>query len=249
MRLSHAVRVGAWVLVGLNVLMAVGTIAIFARMSPAIEVILDRNERSLQACEEMLTTLSMVSTKRPFTPKEIQSFRASFEDAQANITENQEPKPLQQLAFQENKLYQGDRNARITSIKAIIDLAQINRKAMFAADRHAQQLGTTGGWGVTFMALSAFLVGVIFIRNLSQRVVAPLEEIHTVLQANRNGETLRRCSGVHLAQDVATIYANLNALLDEKRASEYTPPFPPLPDGIQESAVNVATNNQTDKST
>ena len=37
-------------------------IAIFSRMAPAIEVILDRNGRTLQACEEMLATLALVET-------------------------------------------------------------------------------------------------------------------------------------------------------------------------------------------
>nr|WP_320012672.1 hypothetical protein [uncultured Desulfobulbus sp.] len=222
MRLSHAIRVGAWVLVALNILMAIGTIAIFGRMSPAIEVILDRNERSLQACEGMLTTLALTGTGKSLSQEEQQTFHAYLENAQANITENLEPEPLQRLTSNENKLFQGDRQAREASIQAIGNLAEINRAAMLAADRHAQQLGRTGGWGVTFMALSAFLVGLIFIRSLSRRVVTPLEEMHNVLQANRNGETLRRCSGVDLPQDVATIFANLNAVLDAQRTSENT---------------------------
>ena len=49
MRLAQAVRVGAWILVGLNLLMAVGAIGIFNRMAPAIAVIIERNERSINA--------------------------------------------------------------------------------------------------------------------------------------------------------------------------------------------------------
>ena len=222
MRLAHAVRVGSWVLVGLNLLMAVGTIAIFSRMAPAIEVILDRNGRTLQACEDMLATLATVENGKHFSKAQEQAFYDAFLRAKKNITEEQEPVPLARIEENLQPLFLGDPLIRHRSVEAIIKLSQINRTAMIVADQHAQHLGRTGAWGVAFMALSAFLAGVIFIRSLTRRVVTPLEEIHTVINANRIGDTLRRCTGIDLAQDVAAVLTGLNEILDQQAT---TPQF------------------------
>ena len=42
MRLAQAVRVGAWLLVGLNLLMALGAIWILMRMAPAMSGIIEQ---------------------------------------------------------------------------------------------------------------------------------------------------------------------------------------------------------------
>lgn len=215
MRLAHAVRVGSWVLVGLNLLMAVGTIAVFSRMAPAIAVILDRNERTLQACEDMLAILAEVGDGNRFPPTEEQAFRKAYNRARDNVTEDQEPVALEQIEQHLQPLFAGDRSVRRQSVAAILHLGKINRDAMTVADQHAQNLGRNGAWGVAFMAISAFLAGVVFIRSLTRRVVTPLEEIHTVINAHRNGETMRRCTGVDLAQDVAAVFAGLNEILDQ----------------------------------
>jgi hypothetical protein len=68
------------------------------------------------------------------------------------------------------------------------------------------------------MALSVFLAGVIFIRSLTRRVVQPLEEIHTVIIAHRNGDTMRRCTGADLSQDVAAVFTGINELFDQCQA-------------------------------
>ncbi|MGD9950327.1 MAG: hypothetical protein AB7U29_17885 [Desulfobulbus sp.] len=245
MRLAHAVRVGAWVLVGLNLLMAVGTIAVFSRMAPAIAVILDRNERTLQACEDMLAMLAVVGDGSRFSPSEEQEFRGAFIRAKDNITEDQEPVPLAQIEGNLQPLFAGDRKIRRQSVNAIIKLGQINRNAMTVADQHAQHLGRNGAWGVAFMAISAFLAGVVFIRSLTRRVVTPLEEIHTVINANRNGDTMRRCTGVNLVQDVAAVFTGINEILDQHTTASHfasgsqmmPPQLETLPQAIGEEAV------------
>jgi len=216
MRLAHAVRIGSWVLVGLNLLMAVGTIAIFSRMAPAIEVILDRNGRTLQACEDMLATLAVVENGSRFSAMQEHAFRDAFLRAKENITEDQEPVALARIEKNLQPLLSGNHHIRRQSVESIIQLGQINRTAMIVADQHAQHLGRTGAWGVAFMAISTFLAGVIFIRSLTRRVVTPLEEIHTVVNANRNGDTMRRCTGIDLAQDVAAVFTGINEILDQQ---------------------------------
>jgi hypothetical protein len=218
MRLAQAVRVGSWFLVGLNLLMAVGTIAIFTRMAPAIALIIERNERSLKACEDMLALMAVTGIGSPFSVEQARIFQTAFDRAKANVTEPQEPEILKRMEPTLPPLFQGDAAVRREVVKAAVQLGKINRDAMTLADRRAQQLGRAGAWGVVFMALSAFLTGVIFIRSLTRRVVTPLEEIHTVIIAHRNGETMRRCTGADLSQDVVAVFTGINELLDHCQA-------------------------------
>lgn len=221
MRLVQAVRVGAWFLVGLNLLMAIGAITILGRMTPAIAVIIERNERSLQACQDMLAVLA-VNGGGAFTSEQQLRFRTAYTRAKTNITEAQEPAALERIESALPALFRGDVEARQHSVASIIDLATINRNAMVAADQRAQQLGHTGAWGVAFMAMTAFFSGVVFIRSLTRRVVKPLEEIHTVIIAHRNGETMRRCTGTDLAQDVRAVFTGINEFLDQYQGQEFS---------------------------
>lgn len=218
MRLAQAVRVGSWFLVGLNLLMAVGTIAIFSRMAPAIAVIIERNERSLKSCEDMLALMAIIGSGSPFSPEQARLFQAAYDRAKANVTEPQEPEILKRMEPILPPLFQGAGTVRKEVVEAVVLLGKINRDAMTLADHRAQQLGRAGAWGVVFMALSVFLAGVIFIRNLTGRVVKPLEEIHAVIIAHRNGDTMRRCTGSELSQDVVAVFTGINELFDQCQA-------------------------------
>jgi methyl-accepting chemotaxis protein len=218
MRLAQAVRVGSWLLVGLNLLMAVGTIAIFTRMAPAIATIIEHNERTLKACEDMLAVMAVTGAGSPFSHEQARIFQTAFDRAKANITEPQEPEILKRMEPTLPPLFQGDTEIRKEVVEATVQLGKINRDAMTIADQRAQQLGRAGAWGVVFMALTAFLAGVIFIRKITRRVVTPLEEIHTVIIAHRNGETMRRCTGTDLSQDVVAVFTGINDLLDQCQA-------------------------------
>lgn len=218
MRLALAVRVGAWFLVGLNLLMAVGTIGIFTRMAPAIAIIIERNDRSLKACEDMLAIMATTGIGSPFSLEQERIFQTAFDRAKANVTEPQEPEILKRMEPTLPPLFGGDAAVRKEVVEAAVQLGKINRDAMTIADQRAQQLGRAGAWGVVFMALSAFLAGVIFIRSLTRRVVTPLEEIHTVIIAHRNGDNMRRCTGADLSQDVAAVFTGINDLLDQCQA-------------------------------
>lgn len=215
MRLAQAVRIGSWFLVSINLLMAVGTIAIFTRMAPAIALIIERNERSLKACEDMLAIMAVTGAGTPFTPEQARLFQTAFSRAQTNITEPQEPAILKRMEPTLPPLFAGDGAVRQEVVEAAVHLGKINRDAMAIADHRAQQLGHAGAWGVVFMALSAFLVGLIFIRSLTRRVVRPLEEIHAVIIAHRNGERMRRCTGADLSQDVVAVFTGINDLIDQ----------------------------------
>jgi hypothetical protein len=220
MRLAQAVRVGAWLLIGINLLMAVGTIGIFTRMAPAIAVIIEHNDRSLKACEEMLAVLAVNGTGTSLSAEPARVFRSAFGRVKSNITEPEEPRILDKIEPRLEALLKGETASREAVVADVLELGRINREAMAAADRRAQQLGRAGAWGVVFMALSAFMAGVIFIRNLTRRVVLPLQEIHDVIAAQRNGETMRRCVAADLSQDVAVVFTGINELIDRCRELE-----------------------------
>ena len=50
---AQSVRLGAWLLILLNLLMALGAIWVLMRMTPAIEEILSRNGQSLEMVERL----------------------------------------------------------------------------------------------------------------------------------------------------------------------------------------------------
>jgi hypothetical protein len=214
MRIAQSIRIGVWLLIGLNLFMALGSIWIFMRMAPAIEVIIDRNERSLQACEEMLASLAMI-TGDPAADQALKStFATALKRAQDNITETKEPVALKAINADFSDAFTGKITAQQNTISAIILLGKINREAMIMADLRAKQFGYAGAWGIVFMAICVFFAGMLFKRGLSKSLIKPLEEIHAVISAHRNGDTMRRCTGSDLPRDVKTVFNGLNDYFD-----------------------------------
>lgn len=220
MRLARAVRVGSWVLIGLNLLMAVGAIGVFSRMGPAIASIIERNERTIKACVDMLAIMADTGAEIAFSEEERQQFLEAFQRARINVTEPQEPEILDRMEGMLPETFQGDPVVRKAMVAETLHLARINREAIYTADHKAKQLGRAGAWGVVFMALTIFLAGVIYVHSLTARVVKPLEEIHTVIIAHRNGETMRRCTGADLPQDVVAVFTGINEVLDQCQTLE-----------------------------
>jgi hypothetical protein len=214
MKLLSHIRLGAFLLIGLNLLMAFGSIWIFTRMAPAIEIIIDQNERSLEACEKMLTALALNGSGETDKNRLLSLFVESLKTAQNNITELGEPEALDSITNNYRSAFAGDTAAAGTTISAINRLGEINREAMIRADKRARQLGNGGAWGVVFMASAVFLAGLFFVRILQRNVVRPLEEIYHVVTASQLGDTGRRCSEADIPKDIKTIFDGINGLLD-----------------------------------
>lgn len=223
MKVGQNVRLGAWFLIGLNILMAMGSIWVFVRMAPAIEIIILQNERSLQACEEMLYSLALINPNDPATDRLQASFNDALTRAENNVTEKEEPLALQSIRLNYSQAFAGDFEARSKTVTAITSLGKINRKAMEIADRKARQLGNGGAWGVVFMASSVFLVGMLFMRSLERNLVTPLAEIHSVISALRKGNSRRRCTGTDLPKDIVVVFNELNDFLDKNIVSSTFP--------------------------
>ncbi len=219
MRLAQAIRVGAWLLVGLNLLMALGSIWILMRMAPAMAGIIERNDRSLYACEEMLAALVLVGdTMAADEEQHLVRFKVALKRAEENVTEKGESAVLKTIGASFAAAFAGNLSARQQMVTAIVRLGDINREAMKQADKRVRQFGEAGIWGVVFMAISVFIVGLLFIRSILGRVVKPVEELHGVITAYRNGDTMRRCSGADMPQDVRAVFNGINDILDQGQA-------------------------------
>jgi len=217
MKIAQSVRMGAWLLIGFNLLMALGSIWIFMRMAPAIGIIIERNERSLEACEEMLAALAMISRNAQADRMLEITFKDALKRAQNNITEKEEPAALEIINADFNDAFLGDRTAQQRTVAAIALLGKINREAMVAEDHRAKQFGSAGAWGMVFMSAGVFFAGMLLKRKISRNLVTPLEEIHQVISAHRNGDNMRRCTGPHLPTDVQQVYKGINTLLDQSQ--------------------------------
>ena len=215
MRTAHSVRIGVWLMMGFNLLMALGSIWIFMRMAPAIEVIIDRNERSLEACEEMLASLARMGPDRAASDIQKRAFMSALERAENNITETEEPVPLKSINAGFERAFAGNAAARQEIVSAITLLGKMNREAMIKADIHARQVGNAGAWAIVFMAVTVFMAGMLFKRSLAKHLVTPLAEIEAVVSAHRSGDLMRRCTGVGVSREVQSLFNGLNELLDK----------------------------------
>jgi hypothetical protein len=198
--------------------MALGAIGILMRMAPAIAGIIERNERSLHACEEMLASLALVGSEGAIDDEQRVRFKAALKRAEQNVTEEGEAVAIKVLAANSPAVFAGDLAARKQTVTAIVQLAGINREAMNQAVKRARQFREGGVWGVVFMAICVFSVGLLFIRSLLRQVVKPMEELHAVITAFRQGETMRRCSGADISQDVRAVFHGINDILDQGQA-------------------------------
>jgi len=215
MRIAQSIRIGVWLLIGLNLFMALGSIWIFMRMAPAIEVIINRNEHSLQACEEMLASLAMITGDQAPDQALKSTFANALKRAQDNITEAEEPVALTSINAGFSDAFIGNMKAKQNTVSAIILLGKINREAMIIADLRAKQFGYAGAWGIVFMAVGVFFAGMLFKRSLLKSLIKPIEEIHAVVSAHLNGDIMRRCTGSDLPRDVKKIFNELNEFLDK----------------------------------
>lgn len=219
MSIRRAVLLGAWVLVAVNLVLAFGAIALLTRMAPAIATIIEQNDRSLEAGEEMLGVLAT-----PRDGEEAEARRArflqAFQRAEHNITEAEERPILARVLDGAEAALAGDEVARRAEILAIQQLAAINRGAMRTADLDAQRLCMAGAWGVALLAVLSFAAALLFIRMVSRRVLAPIEEMQDTLRAVEQGDLHRRCTSSGEAADLRAILLAINGMLDRLQLAD-----------------------------
>ncbi len=214
MQLTRATRVAFTALLLVNLASAAAAIGLLGRMRPAIERIIERNIYSLEAVEGMLVVLA-----QPEGPTEAnkRALETALVRAERNITGDDERPLIALLRSRSGPALSGDIAARRESLKALQELAEVNRKDIEQADQSAKRLGTAGAWAVSFLALLGLGSGLIGLRRFDRRVLAPLEELHSVLTDHGGGQRLRRCGAIGQAsKELHESMVSLNQLLDSR---------------------------------
>ncbi len=205
-------------LVLLNLLLAFGAIGLFARMGPVIERILDDNVFSITAAEEIVATLASEGTSVP--PEAASAMQRALEQAKSNVTEPEEHDALRALQSDLPGALSGEAEARKSVVVAAEKLIRVNRAAMRRVDGQARRLGESGAWAAVFIGFLSFLLGVLLIVRLQRRFVAPLLDLHEVLQQAAAGNRFRRCRLADAPHEVIQLTQCVNRLLDERPRSE-----------------------------
>ena len=198
---------GMWLMIGFNILLALGSVWSFQRMSPEIDSIYQRNVVSLDACEKMLLAMTGSNV-------DIEQFQLALQIAGNNITESGEQEVINRIKTLFRQLRQGDTQARNQLPDAITALNNFNRQAIINAARRTQQLRSAGAWGIVFMSMFFFTAAIIFEQRLRRTLLAPLQEIASVMEARKHGDKYRRCALPFASNEVKRLFAELNNLLD-----------------------------------
>ncbi len=227
MKTLLSIRLGIMIILTLILVMAFSSIYVFTRMSPAIEIIIQQNERSLFACEEMLfamlyNDLTVTSGNRNAS---VFRFEQALNSAINNITEAEEPEVLDVIQKSYKSALAGDAQSRIQLMEGIASLSAINRAAMIQADVRARRLGTAGAWSVVFITLFVVISTLIFRNNLFSRLIIPFNELKESIEAFLQGDIYRRCNSRGHPKDIQQLFSNVNELLDKSTSNqpEYIP--------------------------
>lgn len=221
MTLRRDLLLAMGILVGISSVVSFGAIGLFARMSPAIEKILQENVVSIEASEEMLVVLAKVRAE-PLTSSDQEAFEKALGRARDNVTEESElPVILRIEGHWRNALEGNLRNLNLV-VDEIRTLSAVNRQAMETSNRQARRLGEAGGWAAVLIALVALAIGVITIRKTDQRILRVFAELHEVLKADRRGDHLRRCQIPYTSNELREILLNVNGLLDERAQTRHS---------------------------
>jgi HAMP domain-containing protein len=208
MHLTNSLRLLFWLFVVLHLASASAAIVLLGRMKPAIEHIGKENVTSLQAVEAMLAGLATGSTDA----EQAAQFRAALAQASSNITDPRERPILGRIGVNADAALAGEVEGRRMVVQDLRNLGEVNRDNIDAADVRAQQLGTA----VFFLAVLTLLTALGSLRRADRRVLAPLEELHTVLRDLRTGNSHRRCAvDRDAAAELSEAMAALNRVLDD----------------------------------
>lgn len=214
MRLRTELAATVFGFLALNCLLAFAAIGLFGRMGPAIERILERNDATIAAAEDLLTTLAQAPLG-PLDAAAEAALEAALLRAQGNITEPGEGPVLQRIEQVMPQAVAGKAEARQALTVEIRELIRINRDAMLTVDRQAQRLGRSGAWAAAVVGFASLLLGFLLSRRLNRRVVRPLHELESVLLARRGGDAFRRATVSDAAPELRQALDGVNRVLDE----------------------------------
>ena len=195
--------------------LAFGTVGLLVRMGPAIEEILDANDYSILATEDILTEFAH-SGGQPLSAAAQSRIHRALEAAQKNVTEPEELPVLEELRRRIPAASLGPGSERQQAITTARELIAVNRRAMHRVDEEAQRLGLAGAWSAVFLGFLSFLLSLLILVRLQRRLVNPLVDLHQVLLDHRAGERMRRCQPPDAPREVVQVIESVHRLLDER---------------------------------
>lgn len=205
MRAANLFRAGIAALLLPQLAVALGSVVLLARMSPAIDRILEANVASLEATERMLVAMNDDDTT---------SFAAALAVAQGNITEAGEAEIVTTLADAWPAALAGEPAARGRVLGSLGSLADLNRNSMRRASDNAHRLGSAGSWAVVFLGLLGFFLSIAVLRRVELSIVRPLDDLLRVIEAAAGGDLGARCAPAEGTQEIVRIRGYLDRLLD-----------------------------------
>jgi hypothetical protein len=214
MELRRDMLLGVGAMLTLLLLVCFGAISLITRMSPAIEQVVQENDASLAATEEMLRVL-VLSQNRPGDTQLRERFSRALDRARKSVTEEEEEAEIATIGAHGPRALDGDAQARSATVDALDRLAVINREAILRADVEVRRLGWAGAWSVALLGFIGFVAGLIVLRRVDSRILQPLALLHSTLTAAKQGDSLRRVHVPAVSSDVMFILQVVNELLDQ----------------------------------
>ncbi|MGE3163405.1 MAG: hypothetical protein AB7O52_00715 [Planctomycetota bacterium] len=215
MTLRRESNTSAGVLVVLNLCLAFGATALLGRMGPAIAEIMQANDYSIVAAEEVLVEFARAQG-RPLSAASQEAVRRSVSRMNSNVTESAERPLIAVIESHLERAFEAREDAIERIVAAVSGILEVNRAAMHAADLEAQRLGGAGAWVVVGLGVaSLWAIIAVFVR-LGRRVLNPLLDLHEVLDLARRGDRFRRCRSRAAPLEVVQVTSAVNRLLDER---------------------------------
>lgn len=236
-------------LVGLILLASGVAIVGFVGLSEGIEVVLKENFASIDACMRMLGALERqdsvtlaVLLDDPARAAELEPLEKEFgealDEAEGNITEENEPRILQAIRseytiFQQRRdelienrpdrplvIYESEVFPRFTNVRQQVrTLLDINHDAMVKADHEARAKAIRNGAALAFLVTIALMSFILLSRALQTRILARLAALQADIASVGSGDLDRRLHEAG-ADELTTIARHVNALLDRLRAQQ-----------------------------
>ncbi|MFV8754102.1 hypothetical protein ACNOYE_26450 [Nannocystaceae bacterium ST9] len=216
MRIRDEIRLGVGTLIFVQVLMMFAAVGLLARMTPAIDHILEDNERSIHAVERMLVVLAEPPTSEParLADRE-QRFDQALEDALSNVTDERETPVLAAIEEQRAAGLAGDPAALAELRSELGMLGDINRDAMHDSNLRAKRLGTAGAWVLVLLGLIGLGLSIAVIRRFQAKLIRPVYELGAVLEACNEGDRHRRFNPADASSEFREVAQVVNALVGE----------------------------------
>lgn len=209
MRSGKIITLSVWLMIIFNLILSFSAVWNFQRMNPEIQGIYERNVVSIDACEKMILALGNDQIEQ-------KEFYDAFNIAASNITEDGEKETIMEIDKLFKQYISGDQQVKSKLIASIVKLNNYNKQAIADSSRHAQQLRQSGAWAIVMMTILFFIIAIFFEQRLRRALLAPLEEISSVLDEHSKGDKFRRCHLPGSSSDMKKLFQAINNLLDRR---------------------------------